>query len=151
MMFLENSICQVAGITDQEREQLTKLVDTFNAHAGKNKQKNKFYEGNVTLQEVNLGIALPDTFMKLEIGCEWGAKAVDVLASRSLFDGFVGRNGEDAETMQKILEDNRLLSEYTKACKDELKYGCTFATLSADPEIRCRIRFHYYCSQICHP
>ena len=142
MMFLEKSICEVAGITDQEREQLAKLVDVFNAHAGKNAQKNKFYEGHVTLQEVNLGIALPDTFMNLVIGCEWGAKAVDVLASRSLFDGFVGRNGEDAETMQRILDDNRLLSEYAKACKDELKYGCTFATLSADPEIGCRIRFH---------
>ncbi len=29
-----------------------------------------------------------------------------------------------------------------KACRDELKYGCTFATLSADDKIGCRIRFH---------
>ena len=142
MMFLEKTICEVAGITDQERAQLSKLVDVFNAHEGKNRLKNKYYEGNVTLREVNLGIALPDTFLNLEVGCEWGAKTVDVLASRSIFDGFVGKNGEDANTMQKILEDNRLLSEYAKACKDELKYGCTFATLSADPVIGCRIRFH---------
>ena len=37
---------------------------------------------------------------------------------------------------------NRLLAEYAKACRDELKYGCVFATLSADSALRCRIRFH---------
>ena len=31
---------------------------------------------------------------------------------------------------------------YAKACRDELKYGCVFATLSADPAIGCRVRFH---------
>ena len=141
-MNLEKSICEVAGITDQERQQLSDLVDVYNAHIGKNAIKNKFYEGNITLQEVNLGIALPDSFRGLEIGCEWGAKAIDVLASRSIFDGFVGSNGEEVETMHRILTDNRLLAEYAKACKDELKYGCTFATLSADPVIGVRIRFH---------
>ena len=142
MMNLDKSICDVYGITDIEKKQLSDLVDVFNTHAGKNAIKNKFYEGNVTLQEVNLGIALPESFSGLEIGCEWGSKAVDVLASRSIFDGFVGTNGEEVETMRKILMDNRLLAEYAKACKDELKYGCTFATLSADPVIGCRIRFH---------
>ena len=142
-MNLDKSICEVQnGMTDQERKQLADLVDVFNAHIWKNAIKNKFYEGNITLQEVNLGIALPKTFRNLEVGCEWGAKAVDVLASRSIFDGYVGSNGEKADTMQQILMDNCLLSEYAKACKDELKYGCTFATLSADPVIGCRIRFH---------
>ena len=142
MISLEKSICGVYGITDQEREQLSDLVDIFNAHIGRNAIKNKFYEGNVTLHEVNLGIALPESFSGLEIGCEWGAKAVDVLASRSIFDGYVGSNGEEVAEMRQIMMDNCLVSEYAKACKDELKYGCTFATLSADPVIGCRIRFH---------
>lgn len=142
MMNLEKSICDVYGITDQEREQLSDLVDIYNAHIVRNEIKNKFYEGNVTLQEVNLGIALPEGFRGLEIGCEWGSKAVDVLASRSIFDGFVGSNGEEVAEMRQIMMDNCMISEYAKACKDELKYGCTFATLSADPAIGCRIRFH---------
>ena len=142
MISLEKSICGVYGITDQEREQLSDLVDIFNAHIGRNAIKNKFYEGNVTLQEVNLGIALPEGFRGLEIGCEWGSKAVDVLASRSIFDGYVGSNGEEVAEMRQIMTDNCMISEYAKACKDELKYGCTFATLSADPVIGCRIRFH---------
>lgn len=139
---LTKSICDAPGLTEQERAKLSDLIDVYNAHIWKNAEKNKFYEGNVTLGEVNLGIALPDGLRKLEIGCEWGSKTVDVLASRSMFDGFVGVNGEDAETMHRIMADNRLLSEYAKACKDELKYGCTFATLSADSVIGVRIRFH---------
>jgi hypothetical protein len=143
MMFvLDKSICQVSGLTINEQQQLSDLIDVYNAHVYKNAEKNKFYEGNVTLSEVNLGIALPDGLRNLEIGCEWGAKTVDVLASRSIFDGFVGSDGRRAETMERILSDNRLISEYTKSCKDELKYGCTFATLSADENIGCRIRFH---------
>ena len=142
MLNLNKSLCNAVGLTDQEKARLSELVDVFNRHAFKNAEKNKYYEGNVTLGEVNLGIALPDGLRNLEVGCEWGAKTVDVLASRSMFDGFVGRNGENAETMQRILADNRMLSEYAKACKDELKYGCTFGTLSSDPVIRCRIRFH---------
>ena len=36
----------------------------------------------------------------------------------------------------------KLRAEYRKACRDELKYGCTFATLSKDLQRGCRIRFH---------
>ena len=142
MMILSKVICGLNGLTDKEKGHLSDLVDVYNYHVWKNAEKNKYYEGNVTLQEVNLGIAIPESFQKLSIGCEWGAKTVDVLASRSMFDGFVGSDGTDTDTMREILVANRLLSEYAKACKDELKYGCTFATLSADPDIKCRIRFH---------
>lgn len=34
------------------------------------------------------------------------------------------------------------LDKQGKACRDELKYGCAFATLSADAAIGCKIRFH---------
>lgn len=35
-----------------------------------------------------------------------------------------------------------LAARLSKACRDELKYGCAFATLSADAAIGCKIRFH---------
>lgn len=133
---------QVKGLAKEEHPQLEKLVKVFNNHLSKNKTKDKYYEGHVTLGDVNLGIAIPDGLAKLEVGCEWGAKCVDVLASRSMFDGFVGTNGGEAETISRIMEANRLEAEYSKACRDELKYGCSFATLSADEQLGCRIRFH---------
>lgn len=132
----------VSGLTNDERRMLMDLVQIYNAHSSKNAEKDKYYEGKISLNSVNLGIALPDGLAKLEIGCAWGAKCVDVLAARSMFDGFVGENGEDVDALDKIVVDNRLIAEYMKACRDELRYGCDFATLSADPEIGCKIRFH---------
>lgn len=59
-----------------------------------------------------------------------------------MFDGFVGINGENIDELDRIVVNNSLVSEYAKACRDELKFGCTFATLSGDSRIGCRIRFH---------
>lgn len=132
----------IIGLDAYERSRFAKLLKQFESHKSKNDQKNRYYEGKVTLGEVNLGIALPHGMRGLEIGCSWGAKTVDVLAARSMFDGFVGVNGEYIEEIDKVVADNNLVAEYMKACRDELKYGCTFATLSADPVIGCKIRFH---------
>lgn len=121
---------------------LRDLVDVYNDHRPGNDTKNRYYEGKIALNEVNLGIAMPQGMSNLEIACAWGAKTVDVLASRSMFDGFVGENGSDVEGLNRIVTGNRLLAEYMKACRDELKFGCTFAALSKDPQYGCKIRFH---------
>jgi hypothetical protein len=126
----------------EEWDKFNSLIDIFSVHSSKNAEKNRYYEGKISLNEVNLGIALPDNLAGLEIGCAWGTKTVDVLAARSMFDGFVGTNGEDVVTLDEIAVKNNLIAEYMKACRDELKYGCTFITLSADDEIGCKIRFH---------
>lgn len=132
----------ISGLTQYEMDALQDLLEIYEAHSFKNIEKDRYYEGKISLGSVNLGIALPHLLRGLEIGCAWGAKCVDVLAARSMFDGFVGMNGEDVEALDKIVTDNRMVAEYAKACRDELKYGCTFATLSKDKEIGCKIRFH---------
>lgn len=141
-MQLTAEMVRAQGLGPDEIEMLCELVEVFNYHESRNVTKEKYYEGHVTLGDVNLGIALPDGLRGLEIGCDWGAKAVDVLAGRSMFDGYVSAGGEDAAALAAIMTANRLRTEYAKACRDELKYGCTFATLSADDEVGCRIRFH---------
>lgn len=133
---------EINGLTDFEKRAFTELVEIFEAHNSKNAEKDKYYEGKISLNSVNLGIALPHGMAGLEIGCAWGAKTVDVLAARSMFDGFVGINGGTVEELDRIVADNKLVAEYMKATRDELKYGCTFATVSADPKIKCKIRFH---------
>lgn len=136
------SIGNVEGLTEYEQNRFNALLEVFNAHSSKNSEKDKYYEGKISLNDVNLGIALPENVKKLEIGCSWGAKTVDVLAARSMFDGFVGVNGSEVVALDQITINNNLIAEYMKACRDELKYGCTFATLSADPLIGAKIRFH---------
>lgn len=133
---------QITGFPIEEQARFAKLLDIYTRHFENNQTKERYYEGRVTLDEVNLGLALPDGVSKLEIGCAWGAKTVDVLAGLSMFDGFVGANGADVADLDRLVIDNNLIGEYMKACRDELKYGCTFATLSADEQIGCKIRFH---------
>ena len=132
----------IIGFDSAEYDNFNKLIDLFNAHASKNAEKNRYYEGHISVGDINLGIALPKQLSGLEIGCAWGAKTVDVLASRSMFDGFVGVNGTNVAELDELTIANNLLAEYLLACRDELKYGCTFATLTADPKIKCRISFH---------
>ena len=131
-----------SGLSKKEQEDLAYLLKVYRDHEQRNAVKEKYYEGNISVNEVNLGIALPDGMQRLEIGCSWGAKCVDVLAARSMFDGFVGMNGEDIEELNNIVEANNLIVEYSKATRDELKLGSTFATLSADDIAGCKIRFH---------
>jgi hypothetical protein len=133
---------QILGFRIDEIPYFKKLLDIYTQHLFRNNQKNKYYEGNISVNSVNLGIALPEGLRNLEIGCAWGAKTVDVLAARSMFDGYVGLNGEEIEDLDAIVVSNNLIAEYAKACRDELKFGCTFATLSADKDIKCKIRFH---------
>ena len=132
----------VFGLNTKDAAMLKKLIDVYNAHEAKNNIKERYYEGKIGLNEVNLGIALPDGLRNLEIGCSWGAKTVDVLAGLSVFDGFVGSNGEAIEELDSIVSDNRLISEYMKACVDELKTGASYATLAGDGKGGCKIRFH---------
>lgn len=132
----------IRGLPGEELEKLQELVECFNLHLGSNHRKEKYYEGKIALRDVNLGIALPKGLQDFKIGCEWGAKTVDVLASRSMFDGFVGQSGQSVAALQRIVSGNRLVAEYKKACRDELKLGCCFATLSADDVLGCKIRFH---------
>lgn len=141
-MILSLAAETITALSDYDKAKLNELVAVYNKHAMKNHVKDRYYEGRVPLGEVNLGIALPDGLRALEIGCSWGAKTVDVLAARSMFDGFVGSNGSEVDQLKKFVEDNRLIAEYPKTCRDELKYGCAFATLSADPVIGCKVRFH---------
>lgn len=132
---------RVEGLPEEEQGMLNNLVKIYNYHLSANARKRRYYNGRISLQEVNLGIALPHSMSKLDIGCSWGAKTVDVLAGRSMFDGFVAENGRSTDTMTQIVKRNRLISEYAKACRDELLYGCTFAALSGEPD-NAVIRFY---------
>ena len=132
----------IKGLDEAEMSDFQDLLTIYNAHAIKNEEKQKYYEGKIGINEVNLGIALPEKLKKLQIGCAWGAKTVDVLAARSMFDGFVGLNGDTIEELTEIVANNDLITNYSKATRDELKFGCTFATLSGDPKNGVKIRFH---------
>ena len=108
----------INGMGEYEFSLFKELMTALNYHATKNAVKEKYYEGKISLNDVNLGIALPLGMSGLEIGCAWGAKTVDVLAARSMFDGFVGSDGTNNDQLNRIVAGNRLITEYKKACRD---------------------------------
>lgn len=138
---MEINFGMVVGLPPEEQQWLNILKYIYDYHRTANRKKKRYYNGKITLNEVNLGIALPAGLGKLEIGCAWGAKTVDVLAGRSMFDGFVTENGMKSEEMDRIMKRNHLVAEYNKAVKEELKYGCAFAAVSGE-EDDARVRFY---------
>lgn len=127
----ELNIGKISGMPDEVYAQFLECKEIYEKHAQANSVKNKFYEGKIPLSEVNLGIALPESFKNLEMDCGWCGQAVDVLAERSMFDGFVGKNGSPADEISRIADRNKLTSEYIKASTDELEFGCVFAAISS--------------------
>ncbi len=132
---------RVNGLPEEEQGWLNETKRIFDDHQVSNDKKRRYYDGKISLADVNLGIAIPSTISRLEIGCAWGAKAVDVLAAHSMFDGFVTENGTDSEEMNRIMQRNHLIAEYNKAVKEELKYGCAFAAISGEIG-EARVRFY---------
>ena len=51
---------RVRGLDRDDALKLRKLLDTLKHYEPKNREKDKYYEGKVTLGDVNLGIALPE-------------------------------------------------------------------------------------------
>lgn len=139
---MEFCISNVKGLGKAEELKLQELIDVYTYHSNNNALKEKYYAGHITLDDVNLGIALPNGIRKLHIGCEWGKKTVDVLAARSMFDGFVSLAGLAVDELIDFMESNNFIAQYMKSVKDELKFGCTFATLSKDDAGGCKVRFH---------
>ncbi len=132
---------RVVGLPEEEQGWLNETKRIFDDHQITNDEKRRYYEGKIRLAEVNLGIAIPSAISRLEIGCAWGAKTVDVLAAHSMFDGFVTESGTDSEEMNRIMQRNHLIAEYNKAVKEELKYGCAFAAISGEA-YGARVRFY---------
>lgn len=111
---MELNFGMVIGLPLEEQQWLNELKYIYDYHRTANRKKKRYYNGKVTLNEVNLGIALPAGLGKLEIGCAWGAKTVDVLAGRSMFDGFVTENGMKSDDMDQIMKRNHLIARCMK-------------------------------------
>ena len=61
----------ITGLTVAEEKQLHALAEVFIYHQTYNDTKDKYYEGHITLNDVNIGIALP-----CQAGCatwKWAA------------------------------------------------------------------------------
>lgn len=136
-----NSLREVAGLSDLERTKLNELLDVWSQKLPRNQLRTCHYEAKEGIK--NLGIAVPDDFANMDLALGWCAKAVDILAARSIFDGFV-YDGSEIESLERIVKQNNLITSYKQATQSELINCCAFGTVmrGQDGEPPVVINFH---------
>lgn len=82
-----DQIKQCRGLPKAEQRKLAELLDVWKLKLSRNQLKTRYYEAKEGLK--NLGIAIPSEFEDIDTVIGWPAKAVDYLAARSIFDGYV--------------------------------------------------------------
>lgn len=123
------NIWEARGLNKRDAERMAELVQVWARTNAKNKLRTDFY--NMHVNPENIGIAVScELEKKIEVACGWPAKAVDMLAARSIPDGFVFESGAQDNDLQRILRDNRLTWKYEQAAISELIHSGMAWTLS---------------------
>lgn len=106
---------------------LISALNVWDAKLPRNQERTRYYELEKRVK--NLGISVPPSLNRMEMTIGWPAKAVDQLANRSRFDGFV-MNGSDS-AMTDIVDMYALRSNYRQAMTSELAHSFAILTLSS--------------------
>ncbi|MDR1183652.1 MAG: phage portal protein, partial [Coriobacteriales bacterium] len=121
------SIRNVSGLTEAEQTMLNGLVQVWSRKLTRNSLRTKYYDMKNRLKD--LGIAIPPPLQNVETVIGWPAKAVDALAARSRFDGFV-TEGEEVSELAAVLRANDFSNLYGQSVASELIHSCSFLTVS---------------------
>jgi hypothetical protein len=117
----------VDGLTEDEQTMFASLVELWSNKLVRNQKRVEYYDMKNHFKD--LGISIPPQLKKLKLVTGWPAKAVDLLAARSRFDGFVFE-GEDVSGLTSALRDNAFAQSYKEASTSELIHSCSFLTIS---------------------
>lgn len=133
------NIVNADGLLQEDSARLNRLIQVWSVKLARNRLRREYYEQKVLPE--NIGIAISDEMVKkLCPSCGWATKAVDMLADRSVFDGFVFADGTEDKTLNQIVEDNKLKSKYSMNVHSELAHSVVFWTLSKGKIGRSNVR-----------
>lgn len=117
-----------AGLDPETSELVGQLVDVLLSKLARNRLQMDYYRDRQGTK--NLGIAVPRSFEgRVNTSVGWAAKAVDMLASRSRFDGFTVQ-GDGADELESLMRANHMADTYAMAVPAELVHSCGFWTVS---------------------
>lgn len=120
---------KISGMSAEELETTARLIGIWEKKKNRNALKKKYYD--MKNKAKDLGISIPPELKDFRSAVGWPAKAVDYLASRSRFDGFVFEESDESEKlMSNIVRDNCLKNTYRQAVTSELIHSCSFLTVS---------------------
>lgn len=142
-----------SGLPEECMADIDVMLQKWQNKLGRNQLRSRYYDGRQNLK--NLGIAVPPTLSKVDEVVGWPAKAVDALANRVVFDGFVS-TGDDRDPfgLDEVLEANDFTVELPKAIRSALKHSCSFVCLRSgdtsigEPEVVITFRSALYATGI---
>lgn len=139
---IPSDIAAAAGLRPEDADIVRDLCETYRLKLGRNYLRRGYYLMHERPKE--LGISVPPHLRNLEQVVGWPAKAVDSLANRSQFDGFVTADEETTEALAGIVIESSLKRLYRQAVKSELQCCCSFLTVTAgeDGEPRVIVSAH---------
>lgn len=112
---------------------LHKMLNQWAAKRSRNVLRTVYAEGKNALQD--LGISLPPQMKNVEMVLGWPMKAVQVLASRIVFDGFVVPGEEqDPFGLSDWLTDNNADTVLPQAFSSSLVHSVSFLTITPGAE-----------------
>ena len=131
------SIQKAEGLAPEDAKTLAELVRTWERKRTRNLLRESYYRMHRRPRE--LGISVPPHLRRLEQAMGWPAKAVDSLAARSQFDGFVAPDEEVSARLQALCSGNSLKRKYRRLLKSELMHSCSFATVTRGEDGRPKV------------
>lgn len=137
---LPTAVATAAGLAPDDSRTILKLVQVWKDKLDRNQIRHCYYTMHTKPKE--LGIAVPPKLRDLEQVVGWSAKAVDILANRSQFDGFVAEDKATDDALSKIVALNGLKRSYRKACKSQLELCCSFITVTDSGDKKPVIRMY---------
>lgn len=134
MIVPELGAVNVVDLPDADGPVFRKLVARWMQKLRRNLLRTHYYDGKNRMKD--LGIAIPPQLKRIETVVGWPAKAVDVLANRVRFDGFVAADDDqDPLGLSATLRDNDFNAELAQATRSALMHGCAFVSVSnGDPD-----------------
>lgn len=129
---IPSAIASAEGLRDEDRQTIYDLYALYEDKLTRNLLRDRYY--SMKQRPKDLGISTPPNLKNFEQVVGWCAKAVDCLADRSIFDGFVCSDEEKLTQLRNMTLRTNLKRKYRKAVKSELKHSCSFVTVTKDKD-----------------
>lgn len=106
---------------------LKRMCEEYKYKLNANAIKLQYYNDEVNGRKLDKRI--PAHIARMNVSPGWCAKAVNMLARRSIYDG-ITVYGETADLVESIMAENRISENYAMATPSQLIFGCGLWTIS---------------------
>lgn len=129
----------ISSVPEAYRDKIELLFAQWNKVFNRNRVLSSYANMHVALKE--LGISIPEKFMKVNTTVGWCKKAIDAYVVRSIFDGFAFAGMDDA-ALTALVKKNKMRSLYKQICRSSLTHGLSTVTVmrgtNSNPSVKVR-------------